>query len=161
MGETIFEVDPKELRLPPSRANGADPWKLHLQLQKHGTSKENMPPIFVYEDPDGLFEIFDGVTRATRIAKLAPGTTVPVVVIGQFKRSRAKSRAWETFYDQSKYANRTLHGTSSPRGNNPRDARRATPRRCRRTLRRSSWPWAVGSNGCRISRSCVAVSTEL
>ena len=50
-----------------------------------------MPPIFVYEDPDGVLEVSDGVTRATRIAKLAPGETVPVVVIGTYKRSRANS----------------------------------------------------------------------
>lgn len=48
-----------------------------------------MPPIFVYEDPDGLLEISDGVTQATRIAKLAPGETVPVLVIGRYRRSRA------------------------------------------------------------------------
>jgi hypothetical protein len=48
-----------------------------------------MPPIFVYEDPDGVLEITDGVTRATRIAKLAPGHTVPVIVIGRYRRSRA------------------------------------------------------------------------
>jgi hypothetical protein len=48
-----------------------------------------MPPIFVYEDPDGVLEISDGVTRATRIAKLAPGETVPVVVTGHYRRSRA------------------------------------------------------------------------
>ena len=50
-----------------------------------------MPPIFAYEDPDGLLEIIDGVTRATRIAKLAPGAKVPVVVIGRFRRSRSGS----------------------------------------------------------------------
>ena len=50
-----------------------------------------MPPIFVFEGPDGVLEISDGVTRATRIAKLAPGQTVPVVVIGQYRRSRANS----------------------------------------------------------------------
>jgi hypothetical protein len=36
-----------------------------------------MPPLFAHEDPNGLLEISDGVTRATRIAKLAPGQTVP------------------------------------------------------------------------------------
>ena len=51
-----------------------------------------MPPIVVYEDPDRLLEIFDGVTRATRIAKLAPGTTVPVVVIGTHRKSRKNSK---------------------------------------------------------------------
>ena len=45
----------------------------------------------LYEDPDGILEISDGVTRATRIAKQAPGETVPVVVIGQYRRSRAGS----------------------------------------------------------------------
>lgn len=37
-----------------------------------------MPPILVYEDPDGVLEISDGVTRGTRIAKLAPGESVRV-----------------------------------------------------------------------------------
>ncbi|HLQ45606.1 MAG TPA: hypothetical protein VK137_12795 [Planctomycetaceae bacterium] len=41
-----------------------------------------MPPLFVVEDPDGVLEITDGVTRATRMAKLAPGETVPVIVAG-------------------------------------------------------------------------------
>ncbi len=50
-----------------------------------------MPPIFVYEDPNGVLEICDGDTRATRIAKLAPGVTVPVIVIGRYRRSRASS----------------------------------------------------------------------
>ena len=42
-----------------------------------------MPPILVYEDPDGVLEISDGVTRATRIAKLAPGQTVPAEPSGR------------------------------------------------------------------------------
>jgi hypothetical protein len=32
-----------------------------------------MPPILVHEDPDSLLEVTDDVTRANRIAKLAPG----------------------------------------------------------------------------------------
>jgi hypothetical protein len=91
MSQPVREVDPGELRLPPSRARGADPWKLHQQIGQYGTSKDGMPPIFVYEDPNGLLEISDGVTRATRIAKLSPGQTVPVVVIGRYRRSRAGS----------------------------------------------------------------------
>ena len=91
MSESIREVDPNDLRLPASRASGADPWKLHQQIRRFGASNVGMPPIFVHEDPDGVLEIIDGVTRATRIAKLAPGETVPVVVIGQYKRSRSKS----------------------------------------------------------------------
>jgi hypothetical protein len=91
MTELIREVDPSQLRLPPSRGGGADPWKLHQQIRRFGASKAGMPPIFVYEDPDGLFEITDGVTRATRLARLAPGETVPVIVIGRYRRSRASS----------------------------------------------------------------------
>ena len=91
MSQPIREVDPSELRLPQSRASGADPWKLHQQIRQFGSSKDGMPPIFVYEDPRGLLEISDGVTRAIRIAKLAPGETVPVAVIGRYRRSRAGS----------------------------------------------------------------------
>lgn len=91
MSGPIREVDPSELRLPPSRAGGADPWKLHQQIRQFGSSKAGMPAIFAYEDPDGLLEITDGVTRASRIAKLAPGETVPVIVIGRYRRSRANS----------------------------------------------------------------------
>ena len=72
-GPGIREVDPGELRLPPSRSGGAESWKLHQQIRRYGSSKNGMPPLFVYQDPDGLLEIADGVTRATRMAKLAPG----------------------------------------------------------------------------------------
>jgi hypothetical protein len=68
-----------------------DRWKLHQQIRQFGSSKSGMPPILVYEDPDGILEISDGVTRATRIAKLAPGQKVPIVVIGRYRRSRANS----------------------------------------------------------------------
>ncbi len=91
MGPAIREVDPGELRLPPSRLSGADPWKLHQQILKHGASRDGMPPVLVYEDPDGVLVMIDGVTRASRIAKLAPGQTVPVVVIGHYRRSHATS----------------------------------------------------------------------
>ena len=91
MGEQIREVDPGGLRLPPSRAGGADPWKLHEQIRQFGSSKIGMPPLFVYEDPDGLLEISDGVTRAARMTKLAPGESVQVIVIGRYRRSRASA----------------------------------------------------------------------
>ena len=51
-----------------------------------------MPPLAAYEGSDGVLEIYDGVTRATRMAKLLPGTTVKVEVIGKLKRPKAKSR---------------------------------------------------------------------
>ncbi len=91
MAQQVREADPGELRLPPSCASGADPWKLHQQIRQFGISTIGMPPIFVYEDPDGVLEISDGVTRATRIAKLAPGKAIPVIVIGRYRRSRAGS----------------------------------------------------------------------
>lgn len=46
-----------------------------------------MPPIWVYEGTDGVLVIFNGVTRATRIAKFAPGVTVPVEVVGKIRRA--------------------------------------------------------------------------
>lgn len=91
MDEPIREIDPSDLRPPPSRVSGADPWKLHQQIRRFGSSKDGMLPIFVYEDPDDILEISDGVTRATRRARLAPGETVPVVVIGRYRRSRSLS----------------------------------------------------------------------
>ena len=91
MSDAILEVLPGELRLPPSRTSGADPWKLHQQIRQFGASTSGMPPILVYQDSDGLMEIIDGVTRATRIAKLAPDQPVSVIIIGRYRRSRANS----------------------------------------------------------------------
>jgi hypothetical protein len=91
MNDPLREVDPAELRLPPSRAAGVDPWKLHRQIKQYGSSKVGMPPLLVYEDPQGLLEIFDGVTRAARIAKLTPGESVSVQVIGRFRNKRKNS----------------------------------------------------------------------
>ena len=84
----IRYVDPRALRAPPSRSSGADPFKLHQQIAKYGASVAGMPPVWVYECTDGSFLLVNGLTRATRIAKLAPGTRIPVEVIGQLKRPR-------------------------------------------------------------------------
>ncbi|HUY31143.1 MAG TPA: hypothetical protein VMV69_00070 [Pirellulales bacterium] len=46
-----------------------------------------MPPLVVYEGLDGALVVYNGVTRATRIAKLAPGTLVRVEVIGGLRRA--------------------------------------------------------------------------
>lgn len=91
MSQPIRYVDPGELRLPPTRLAGADLWELHQQIRRYGSSQVGMPPKLVYEDPDGVLEILDGVTRATRIAKLGLGDNVPIVVIGYLRRSRANS----------------------------------------------------------------------
>ena len=74
------DVDPRTLYLTPQRAAGADPWKLQQQIVRYGASMTGMPPIWVCEDPDGRLQIQNGVTRATRIAKLSPGTLVRVEV---------------------------------------------------------------------------------
>jgi hypothetical protein len=44
-----------------------------------------MSPPWVYEGTDGELVLFNGVTRATRTAKLAPGTPIRVEVIGQLR----------------------------------------------------------------------------
>lgn len=79
-------VDPRILRVPPSRPSGADLFKLQQQMARYGSSSVAMPPIVAYECPDGSLLIIDGVTRATRIAKLSPGTLVPVDVVGRIRR---------------------------------------------------------------------------
>jgi hypothetical protein len=40
-----------------------------------------MPPLLVSRGNDGVLVLNDGVTRATRVAKLLPGVTVRVEVI--------------------------------------------------------------------------------
>jgi hypothetical protein len=83
MPSTFRYVDPRTLRVPSSRPMGADPIKLQRQIARFGASSDGMPPPWVYEGLDGELVIFNGVTRATRIAKLAPGTLLRVEVIGR------------------------------------------------------------------------------
>ena len=85
MATEFRDVDPRELRVPPSRS-GADPWKLQKQIAQFGASTIGMPPIWVCEAADGVLVIYNGVTRATRAAKLAPGTSVRVEVIDKLRR---------------------------------------------------------------------------
>ena len=89
MAADLRSVDPAELRVPSQRMSGADPYKLQRQIARFGGSAAGMPPVWVYEAADGVFEIINGVTRATRIAKLAPGTTIVVEVIGHYRKSLA------------------------------------------------------------------------
>jgi hypothetical protein len=86
MASYFRDVDPRELRVPSSRRSGADPIKLQRQIARFGASSAGMPPLIVYEGTDGVLVIYNGVTRATRIAKLAPGTLVRVEVIGRLRR---------------------------------------------------------------------------
>ena len=92
MAADIRDMDPAELRLPSSRSAGADPVQLQRQIARHGKSVNGMPPLLAYEGADGVLELVDGVTRATRVAKLLPGTTVPVEVIGKLKQPMAGNR---------------------------------------------------------------------
>lgn len=85
MAADFRDVDPRTLRVPSSRPGGADPFKLHRQIVRFGASSVGMLPPWVYEGTDGELVIFNGVTRATRIAKLAPGTLLRVEVIGQLR----------------------------------------------------------------------------
>lgn len=85
------DVDPRELRVPSSRPSGADPFKLARQTALFGGSTSGMPPLWVYEGADGalLLLLYNGVTRATRLAKMSPGTIIRVEVIGKFHRPLA------------------------------------------------------------------------
>jgi hypothetical protein len=83
------DVDPRDLRVPPSRAQGADPAKLQRQIALFGSSQVGMPAPWVYEGSDGVLMLYNGVTRATRIAKLAPGTLIRVEVIGRLPKAFA------------------------------------------------------------------------
>jgi hypothetical protein len=76
-----IDVDPRELYLPPTRAQGADPLKLARQIAKYGNSLAGMPPLQVVRGKDGHLRINDGVTRATRAAKLRPAVLIRAEVI--------------------------------------------------------------------------------
>jgi hypothetical protein len=92
-----IDVDPRTLRLPPARIDGADPGKLQRQIARHGLSIDGMPPLVVFRCADGDLVIYDGVTRATRVAKFLPGRTVPANVIGTVK---APCRQYPTVGDR-------------------------------------------------------------
>lgn len=81
----FLQVDPATLHLPGSRSDGADPVKLQRQVANHGTSATGMPPLEVKRGSDGELVIYDGVTRATRVAKYMPGTLVTVEVTGKLR----------------------------------------------------------------------------
>jgi len=50
-----------------------------------------MPPLEAYESEDGFLVVYNGVTRATRMAMLAPGVKVRVEVLGQLRRKYAST----------------------------------------------------------------------
>jgi len=86
MGEREFlDVDPAELHLPGTRRSGADQIKLQRQFGRYGISKIGMPPLEVSRGVDGALVINDGVTRASRMARYAPGVPVTVEVIDELQ----------------------------------------------------------------------------
>lgn len=87
MNQDIRVVDPRELRVPSRR--GADPFKLQRQIAQYGQSSVGMPLLWVYEAADGVLVLYNGITRATRMAKLAPGVMIRVEVVGKLRRSYA------------------------------------------------------------------------
>ena len=87
MAQDLRDVDPRELRLPSRR--GADPFKLQLQVARFGASSAGMPPPWVYEASDGVLVLYNGVTRSTRIARLNPGASLRVEVVGKLRRAYA------------------------------------------------------------------------
>ena len=87
MPQDFRDVDPRELRLPSRR--GADPFKLQRQIARFGASTAGMPPPWVYEADDGVLIQSNGIIRATRIARLAPGTFIRVEVVGTLRRAYA------------------------------------------------------------------------
>ena len=87
MPQVFRAVDPRELRLPSSRRDGVDPYKLQLQIARFGGSTAGMPPPWVYEASDGVLVVYNGATRAMRVAKLAPGVLIRVEVVGKLRRA--------------------------------------------------------------------------
>ena|SRR5438067_7516763 len=83
MPRHYLSVVPGDLRVPSSRRAGADPVKLAEQTQRFGDSAMTMPPIQVTLCADNEMMINDGVTRASRIAKLNPDATIVVEVIDE------------------------------------------------------------------------------
>ena len=80
-----LDIDPRQRRLPPSRLQEADPYKLQMQIARFGRSTAGIPALEVYRGSDGELRISNGVTRATRVAKLLPGTAVRVEVLDDLR----------------------------------------------------------------------------
>lgn len=89
MPSRFVEVDPRFLKPNPSRPY-ADPAKLARQIAKYGAFKAGMPSLVAYESEDGFLVLYNGVTRATRMAMLAPGVTITVEIIGRILVKAAK-----------------------------------------------------------------------
>ncbi|CAN5387021.1 hypothetical protein BH10PLA2_BH10PLA2_16350 [soil metagenome] len=83
MPTQFVDIDPRVLHVPPSRRYGVDLFKLHRQIALFGASMVGMPWPWAYRGSDGELQLYNGVTRATRIAKLSPGTLIRVEIVGE------------------------------------------------------------------------------
>jgi len=90
------DVNPRELRLPSSRRSGADSAKLQRQISLFGSSLDGMPTIWVREGSDGFLLILDGVTRATRSARLQPGCLLRGSCFKVAASLRTASEGWRS-----------------------------------------------------------------
>jgi len=81
MGREFVWARAGNLRLPPSRRSGADPFKLADQVRAFGTTVQGMPTIQVTRGARDELMINDGVTRATRIARINSDAMIEVEVI--------------------------------------------------------------------------------
>ena len=77
MGE-FRDVDPG---LPSGRQDGPDPRRYADQVMRFGARTDGKPPLEVTEDGASRLRINNGVTRAVRVHRLSPGTTVSVEII--------------------------------------------------------------------------------
>ncbi len=70
----------------PDRGVTADLKKLQRrEFARYGRSMDGMPPLEFNRGSDGELVIFDGVTRAPRVAKFLPGAVVVVGVTGTLR----------------------------------------------------------------------------
>jgi hypothetical protein len=58
---------------------------LQRQIARFGRAVAGMPALEVYRGSDGELMITDGVTRATRVARLLPGTPLRVEVLDDLR----------------------------------------------------------------------------
>lgn len=79
-------IDPRLLRLRLADAAGADPGKLHDQTLQFGSSMKGMPPPECYRGSDGEILLYNGIIRATRIARESPGTPIVVEILEEKKK---------------------------------------------------------------------------
>lgn len=82
------DVDPRELRVTPSRRQGADPAKLARQIALFGRSTVGMPAPWVYEGSDGVLVVYNAamteeVPRVALAALAEVWALSPEVRLGQ------------------------------------------------------------------------------